>query len=301
MISTDKSNIEEVFPDFVVRSANRLLVKRDDLIHPDVSGNKWRKLKYNMLSVQQQKLDGIITFGGAYSNHLLATAAACNLEGMKSVGIVRGEELNEHSNSTLQRCSELGMRLVFVSREEYNLRNDELYQKELHEDFQNYLLVPEGGANYLGIIGCQEIWSEIKEEFDFLFVAQGTTTTSVGLAMACPAKTKIFVVPALKGFDSAAEMTQLAKSAFIDHETILDLTATIESLDEYHFGGYGKHTPELLEFMDSFAKETGLLLDQVYTGKVMFAIQSEIKKRAWTNKKILFLHTGGLQGRLPGK
>ncbi|MES2799278.1 MAG: pyridoxal-phosphate dependent enzyme [Bacteroidota bacterium] len=297
MLSTENSILEEVFPSFLQNAGNRLFIKRDDLIHPEISGNKWRKLKYNLLAAQQQKSDGILTFGGAYSNHLLATAALCKQESLKSIGIVRGEELDSKSNETLKKCEELGMMLVFVSREEYSLRNDELFQKELHIEYPNFMLVPEGGANYLGMIGCQEIWKEIDDHFDYVFVAQGTTTTSLGLLLGCPENTKVIGVPVLKGFDAANEMKQLAKESFIDEEMMEDCLGRFEVANDYHFNGYGKYDDELLSFIDQFHAETDILLDQVYTGKAMYATAKEIERHNWTNKRILFIHTGGLQGR----
>lgn len=273
-----------------------LFVKRDDLIDVHVSGNKWRKLKYNVEQAKTLKKNGILTFGGAYSNHLVATAAACYKSGLKAIGIVRGDELTENSNSTLQQCADFGMELQFVSRLDYAARNEKSYQEELNFEFPNYLIVPEGGANYYGMIGCQEILKETPNDFDYVFVAQGTTTTSIGLALGIAEKTRLMVVPVLKGFDSLSEMKTLLRYTGFESSMIEDVLANVTVLDDYHFGGYGKYTDELLDFMQNKYAETQLPLDPVYTGKVLFALQDWVLKNNLKNKRILLVHTGGIQG-----
>lgn len=273
-----------------------LFVKRDDLIDAHVSGNKWRKLKYNVEQAKTLKKNGILTFGGAYSNHLVATAAACYKSGLKAIGIVRGDELTENSNPTLQQCADFGMELQFVSRLDYAARNEKSYQEELNFEFPNYLIVPEGGANYYGMIGCQEILKETPNDFDYVFVAQGTTTTSIGLALGIAEKTRLMVVPVLKGFDSLSEMKTLLRYTGFESSMIEDVLANVTVLDDYHFGGYGKYTDELLDFMQNKYAETQLPLDPVYTGKVLFALQDWVLKNNLKNKRILLVHTGGIQG-----
>lgn len=273
-----------------------LFVKRDDLIDTHVSGNKWRKLKYNVEQAKTLKKNGILTFGGAYSNHLVATAAACYKSGLKAIGIVRGDELTENSNPTLQQCADFGMELQFVSRLDYAARNEKSYQEELNFEFPNYLIVPEGGANYYGMIGCQEILKETPNDFDYVFVAQGTTTTSIGLALGIAEKTRLMVVPVLKGFDSLSEMKTLLRYTGFESSMIEDVLANVTVLDDYHFGGYGKYTDELLDFMQNKYAETQLPLDPVNTGKVLFALQDWVLKNNLKNKRILLVHTGGIQG-----
>ena len=248
LFDTSKSILQEIKLDSRFRNV-RLLIKRDDLIHPEVSGNKWRKLKYNIELVQFQKKDGVLTFGGAYSNHLLATAAACNLAGLKSIGIVRGEELTANSNSNLKRCAELGMELKFIPREEYDARNEKFVQETWKEEYPFYLLIPEGGANYYGMVGCQEIRKELPNEIDHLFVAQGTTTTSCGLLVGLGESTQLHVVPVLKGFDAKAEMKKQLFPFLIDEETIQEQLNRVEVHSEAHFGGYGKWNQELIDFI----------------------------------------------------
>jgi 1-aminocyclopropane-1-carboxylate deaminase len=273
-----------------------LFVKRDDLIDEYVSGNKWRKLKYNVEQAKTLKKSGILTFGGAYSNHLVATAAACQKSGLRAIGIVRGDELNANSNSILRQCADFGMELQFVSRLDYAARNEKSYHEELNVQFPNYLIVPEGGANYYGMIGCQEILKETANDFDYVFVAQGTTTTSIGLALALPEKTTLIVVPVLKAFDALTEMKTLLGYTGFELSMIEDVLSKVNVLSEYHFGGYGKYTDELLDFMEQVYTETKLPLDPIYSGKALFALQDWVVKNAIHNKRILFIHTGGIQG-----
>lgn len=294
LFDTSKSILQEINLDSAFRNV-RLLVKRDDLIHPEVSGNKWRKLKYNIELVQFQKKDGVLTFGGAYSNHLLATASACNLAGLKSIGIVRGEELNKNSNENLKRCSELGMELKFVPREEYDSRNEKISQEAWKEEYPFYLLVPEGGSNYYGMVGCQEIWKELPEKVDHLFVAQGTTTTSCGLLVGGNENTSVHVVPVLKGFDSKAEMKKQLFPFLVDEEIIAESLNRVEVHAEAHFGGYGKWNDELLNFISDCKEEYDLPLDKVYTGKAFYALMEWLKTQTFEiPQTIVFIHTGGL-------
>lgn len=273
-----------------------LFVKRDDLIDENVSGNKWRKLKYNIDHAKHNKNSGILTFGGAFSNHLVATAAACHSIGMNSIGIVRGDELNSDSNETLKACERFGMQLVFISRDLYHLRNERMYHEELTSAFPNFLIVPEGGSNYYGMIGCQEIMKEIDAQMDHVFVAQGTTTTSSGIALAIPDKTSLHVVPVLKGFDSKLEMRNLYLRSGIEQGMVEEILEKVDVLSDYHFGGYGKYTEELLHFMENVFTETKIPLDPIYTGKTFFALVDWVLKNDIKNVNILFIHTGGIQG-----
>lgn len=274
----------------------QVLVKRDDLIHEEISGNKWRKLLYNVAHVKNLKKDTIITFGGAFSNHLVATANACQQIGIKAIGIIRGEELTAKSNDTLKRCAAYGMELVFVSRSTYQLRYDYEWWKELQIDYPNSYVVPEGGANYYGILGCQEIWKELPSDTDRIFVGQGTTTTSCGILLGAPENCAVHVVPVLKGFDVHKEMKQLLTSFFLEEEDIATYFEQLRIEDDFHFGGYGKYTSELLQFISDKYREHQLKLDPIYTGKVFFAMEETIQRLNLQNEKIIFLHTGGIQG-----
>lgn len=294
LYSSDKSILQMVEDECFKKRNIRFYVKRDDLIDAEVSGNKWRKLKYNIEQCKVLKKQGILTFGGAFSNHLLATASACNKLGVKSIGIVRGNELNQHSNQILKRCTELGMEFKFVSRDDYKLRNDKLYQIDLNLEFENYYIVPEGGANFYGMIGCQDIVNELTVKYDSVFVAQGTTTTSCGILLSLAENSKLHLVPVLKGFDSIKEMRELLNYSIFDSELTEELLDKTIVHSNFHFGGYAQKSMELLEFIDSFQKKYHIPLDYVYTGKVMYALFEEMKKGNLDNQTVVFIHTGGV-------
>ncbi len=296
MFDLSNSILQEIKIDSLVKRNIKLLIKRDDLIHSEVSGNKWRKLKYNVELCRSNKKKGILTFGGAFSNHLLATASACNHLQLKSIGLVRGDELNENSNDTLQNCSRLGMKLFFLSRDEYKLRYEKAYIEAVSIKHPNYQIVPEGGANYHGMIGCQEIMNDIEEQVNHVFVAQGTSTTSCGIAMSLKKNQFLHVIPVLKKYDSIGEMNNLFLDAGMKKEEINLLMKKVKEYPQYHFGGYGKYNEGLLLFISNFYKQYNLKLDPIYTGKVMFGLLEIIQESSFDNSTVLFIHTGGLQG-----
>ena len=265
-----------------------LFVKRDDLIHKYISGNKIRKLNQNIFSFYKNKCKKLVTFGGAFSNHLLATAALCNELSIDCVGIVRGEELNAKSNFILSKCDSLGMKLEFVSRT--NFSEQKKMSGLLVKDGIPTWFVPEGGANLEGIVGCKEIVSENEEIFDYYVVAQGTTTTSIGIALALPPSAKIIVVPVLKGFNSKSEMKSVLNN--------VDLWNVIKDkiivLDDFHFGGYAKSTNELRDFISEINQINEMQIEEVYTGKALYALKNYLEKNFVKNKKVLFIHTGGI-------
>jgi len=274
-----------------------LFIKRDDLIHPEISGNKWRKLKFNVEEFKQKKYDSILTFGGAYSNHIAATAASGKLLNIPTIGIIRGEELNVNSNQTLRNAHENGMKLVFVSRSKYSERYERIYHEELRIEFGNTLIINEGGANFHGVIGSGEILSEIDFTPDYIYSASGTGTTVAGLLLASDT-TKVISVPVFKkgGFikdevENLLIQFQFSKEELAEKMNLLELNLNND------FGGYGKHTSELIEFINDFHKITNIKLDQVYTAKMMFALLNDIKSgKIKTGSKVVALHTGGLQG-----
>lgn len=274
----------------------RLTIKRDDLIDTEVSGNKWRKLKYNIEHAQFYQKEGILTFGGAYSNHLLATAAACSIIGLKSIGVVRGEELSSASNENLKRCEALGMHLLFVARSEYDLRNEKEMIENWKTKYPSFYLVPEGGANFNGMVGCQEIWKELPKTTQHLFVAQGTTTTSCGVLLGMPENCLLHVVPVLKGFDVRSTMRQQLYSFLLDQEAVDEVLERVVIHDTHHFGGYGKKTSELEMFISKCKEAFDLPLDFVYTGKAFKALMDWLESRGdCKGEEVLFLHTGGLK------
>lgn len=264
----------------------KLYIKRDDLIHPFVSGNKWRKLKYNLLEAEKMGFETLLTFGGAYSNHIAALAAAGQKSGFKTIGIIRGEELNESANPTLRFATCCGMQLIFIARDEYREK------KELAQVYgKNCYIIPEGGSNTLAIKGVEEIISELRTQLnnplEHLCVALGTGGTAAGLASAA---TNVLVFPSLK-------ISQEEAKAMIRQYLNAPLQ-NVEVFTDYHFGGYGKVTEALWAFIKTFEKQTNIPLEQVYTGKMMFGVY-ELAKQDYFKRGdvIVALHTGGLQGR----
>ena len=270
-----------------------LFIKRDDLIHPIISGNKWRKLKYNIELVEKSKYDGILTFGGAFSNHLLAVAYSCKLMNLRCVGIVRGEELNPQSNSILSYCESLGMELKFVTRVDYSFREESEYKQDLLSEFPNFWIVPEGGANYHGIIGCMEIMKETSNDYEFVFVSQGTTATSLGILLSIPSNTKLIVCPALKRFDSKMEMSKRLSKMGFELEFIDEKMKQVNVLNTDEFGNYG-HTNETLKlFSAEFYQRTKIPLDLTYNARSIFKMIEFIENNHINKAKTLYIHTGG--------
>ena len=269
----------------------RLDVKRLDLIHPYISGNKWFKLKYNLQKAKAEAYSTILTFGGAYSNHIAATAAAAKLIGFQSIGIIRGEEVIPH-NPILRFAIEHGMALHFISREEYRRKSDPEYPKALAEKFGRCYIVPEGGANYEGLLGCTEILSESDKSYDYICCACGTGTTLAGLVLAVKEEKPEFLgFSVLKGMDFQKEMDRYFEwmgRANKDHPNW-------EIIREYHFGGYAKKNADLERFVEWFSKEKQIPAEPVYTGKLFYGIFDLIEKNYFPKgSSILVMHTGGV-------
>ncbi len=269
----------------------QLFIKREDFLHPIISGNKFRKLKYNIQEAKKLGHTKLLTFGGAYSNHILAVAGAGAEFGFSTIGIIRGEELESKiaENPTLAKAQELGMRFYFVSRTAYRDKEEITFVNHLQEKFGNFYLIPEGGTNELAIKGCEEILtSEDKSYFTHIACAVGTGGTISGLINSSGQKQQIIGFSSLKG-------------AFLSD--VIRNFATQENWHtncDYHFGGYGKVSDELISFLNRFYQETRIPLDPVYTGKMMFGIFDLIEKDYFPpGAKILAIHTGGLQG-IPG-
>lgn len=264
-----------------------LWIKRDDLIHPQVSGNKWRKLKYNIDDAQKKGFTKILTFGGAFSNHIYATAAAGHIFGMETIGIIRGERV-EPLNSTLAFAESMGMKLHFVDRETYRLKSEAEELEKYEKQFGPVYIIPEGGANALGVKGCEEILPEIEIPFDYICCACGTGTTLAGIINSIGENQHAIGFPILKA------------ETFLENEvhpklTYIDPTKFCLN-NEYHFGGYAKWNAELEEFMDRFEKFHDIHLEPVYTGKLFYGIYELIKmKRFPEGSRVIALHTGGLR------
>jgi 1-aminocyclopropane-1-carboxylate deaminase/D-cysteine desulfhydrase-like pyridoxal-dependent ACC family enzyme len=295
LFDTQKSIIEELSFSYEGK-VYTFSIKRDDLIDDLVSGNKWRKLKYNLAQAKHKGKEGVLTLGGAYSNHLVATAKASKIAGLNSIGIVRGEELNKHSNRTLENCAALGMELVFISREEYKQRNDYDYIKLIQSKYPNYFVVPEGGANYYGIVGCIEIANEIQEHYDHIFTAMGTGTTAAGLRVGLSTQSHLHVVSALKGNRDQQHVKNLLDQFSHDETETNELLKNIRFYED-QFGGYGKWDENLVHLVKSIYQETKVKTDLIYTAKVIHRIMKLIDQKAIKeHEKILMIHTGGVQG-----
>ncbi len=284
------SPISQIKLQFLEENEVKLFIKRDDLIHNDISGNKWRKLNLNVKHVLRQQYKGVITFGGAHSNHLSATAFIGKENDIETVAIVRGDEHVTRSE-TLKFCEANQMKLIFETRENYRKRNEAEYLKTWQEKYPDYFIIPEGGANDLGVKGCEEIVTEINFDFDYITVDCGTGATLSGMVRPLQAHQKAIGVQVLKGRDFISE--EVMKFSH-------DYKEKFEVWTDYHFGGYAKYQDELLDFMRWFYKETDIKLDPVYTGKQFYAIFDQIKKGYFPEKSTIVLtHTGGLQG-IPG-
>ncbi len=266
-----------------------LWVKRDDLIHLVISGNKYRKLRYNLDDLISQGFKQVLTFGGAHSNHIAATAYLCKKKNMDSIGIIRGEAPRIPS-TTLQQASEFGMKLIHVSRSTYKRRNEEDYLAALRKQFPAAYLIPEGGANALGVKGCEDIVTECQQEidFDFITVDCGTGATLAGMVRKLLPHQKAVGVQVLKAADFISKEVQRFSPSHV---------GSFEVQTDYHFGGYAKYQPELISFMQWFYGETGIKLDPIYTGKQFFAVFDLLKKGHFPKgATIVLTHTGGLQG-----
>ncbi len=262
-------------------------IRREDRIHPFISGNKFRKLKYNLIQAKAENKDTLLTFGGAYSNHIAAAAYAGKEYGFKTIGVIRGDELESKisDNPTLRFAQECGMRFKFVSREEYRRKTDSDFKANLQHQFGDFYYVPEGGTNEFAVKGCEEILSPEDAQYDFICTAVGTGGTISGIINSSLPHQKILGFPALKGDFLNNEIRK-----FVHKENW-------ELITDYHFGGYGKINTELITFINQFYQENQVPLDPVYTGKMAFGVMDLIRKNYFPeHSKILLIHTGGLQG-----
>jgi 1-aminocyclopropane-1-carboxylate deaminase len=274
----------------------RLGLLRLDQVHPVVSGNKWFKLKENIKAAIAGKHNSILTFGGAYSNHLVAAAAAaakaCNI---RSIGIVRGHHAGAAPTATLHQCMKMGMQLYYAGREEYRLKDNEDYLSGLRATYNNPFIIPEGGNNEYGLKGSKDIAAYIPPGTTTVAVAIGTGTTFRGLRSTLPVTVDMIGFPAMKG------------GAYLGEEIGRQLPASTFNWQlacDYHFGGFAKHSPELITFLNDFFGRHRIPLDFVYTGKMMFGLLDLIRtQQIPEGSQIIAIHTGGLQGNssLSGK
>ena len=264
-----------------------LVIKREDQLHPDISGNKFRKLKYNILEAKRLKKSTLLTFGGAYSNHIAAVAATGKEYGFKTIGIIRGEELIDKvaDNPTLSFAKKCGMLFYFISREEYRKKDNLIFFENLKSIYGDFYVLPEGGTNEFAVKGCAEILTNKDTSFDYVCSSVGTGGTIAGLIKSSNSLQTVLGFSALKGTFQTSYINKFTRKK------------NYRILDDYCFGGYGKVNAELIEFMNDFKNKTTVSLDPIYTGKMIFGIFDLINKGYFKeNSTILAIHTGGLQG-----
>lgn len=265
----------------------QLFIRREDLIHSFVSGNKYRKLKYNLLQAKANKNLKLLTFGGAFSNHIAAVAYAGTAHNFETIGIIRGEELSDKidENPTLSFAKKCGMQLEFISRNAYQSKLDHQFEEELKKKYGHFYYLPEGGTNEMAVKGCEEIVQPNDNQYDYICCCVGTGGTMAGIINGSFAHQKILGFPALKGDFLKDAIRIFAKQDNWDLIT------------DYHFGGYAKINETLIHFMNDFSKKNKMLLDPVYTAKMIFGIVDKIKKNEFPkHSKILAIHSGGIQG-----
>ena len=282
--------LQPILEDFLKDRNISLFIKREDLNHPTIQGNKFRKLKYNLAEAKTENQTTLLTFGGAFSNHIYATAAAGAAFDFKTIGIIRGERI-EPLNDTLQFAEANGMELHFINRSDYKRKNQVDFIKNLKDKFGDFYLIPEGGSNELAVKGCTEIVDEIEMKYDYLCSPIGTGGTITGLIKGTKNTSQILGFPALKGgdflIDDINELLKNEKAIYTNWELITD----------YHFGGYAKFKPELIEFINNFKTKHLIQLEPIYTGKMLFGIYDLIQKDYFPNHStIIAIHTGGLRG-----
>ena len=297
------SPLQQLNSSLLDKAGVQLYVKRDDLIHPQFGGNKWRKLKYNLINARQKQHHTLLTFGGAWSNHIYATAAAAKDFDFNSIGIIRGEK-HTPLNATLSFAEKCGMQLHYVDRNEYRQKKESHYLQKLKQQFGEFYLLPEGGSNALAMKGCEEIVDEINavldRPFDTICCASGTGATLAGLVKAIKPEQSAIGFSALKGGSFLADDVAvfLKDTAPDSSDTSADLHRVNWRVEQrFHFGGYAKINDELINFMRQFQSQYGFELDAVYTGKMFYGLLTLIEQGAFKPGSIIVaVHSGGLQG-----
>lgn len=290
-IDTEKSILQEINLPSLRRREIKVFIKRDDLLHHAMSGNKWRKLKYNLIEAKRAGHSQIITFGGAYSNHIYAVASAGKELGFETIGIIRGEEYSP-LNPTLRFALNHGMKLFYLPRSIYRSRNESEFQQSILEKYGPGYLVPEGGTNCLALRGVGEIISEINIEYDYICSAVGSGGTAAGIITHLPNDKQFLGFPVFKNSFYMDEIVyELINECHHEGKYNWQLN------HEYHFGGFAKINEELVSFIDYFEMENGIPLDPIYTSKMLCGLDKQIAENYFEpGTKIIALHTGGLQG-----
>ncbi|MEH2210762.1 1-aminocyclopropane-1-carboxylate deaminase/D-cysteine desulfhydrase [Nostoc sp.] len=292
--------LQQINSEIARHAGVELYVLRLDLMHPWVNGNKWFKLKYNLLEAKEKNFTTLLTFGGAYSNHIYATAAAGNLFGFRTIGVIRGEE-RLPLNATLSFAVQQGMQLVYLNREMYRQRNTPALEEYLRQRFGEVFIIPEGGSNLNGVRGCTEIVNDATIAFDRICVACGTATTLAGIALSLHKEQRAIAFPVLK---NGAFLTQEIENLLINYlasglPSPYSSPASWELVCDYHFGGYAKVNDELLLFSQQFTQEHGVPLDYVYTAKMFYGVMDLLQQGFFCKgDRLLLVHTGGLQGNV---
>ena len=281
------SEIQNVYRD---KSKNICIdLKREDKIHPLISGNKFRKLKYNLEEAKNKNFDCVLTYGGAFSNHIIATAVACKIYGLKSIGVIRGEEIEEklknnpNHNPTLAKANEEGMQLHFISRNDYSKKDKAIDIEKLENKFGDFYRIPEGGTNELAVKGCEEILNKEDEKYDIITCCVGTGGTISGIINSSKKHQKLLGFSALKNHQHSEIKNYTNKNNY-------------QIIEDEKFGGYAKTNEKLVKFINSFYCCTQIKLDPIYTGKMMYKLFEMIQlNQIPQNTSILAIHSGGIQ------
>ena len=281
----------EVNDSFLGERKITLLIKREDLNHPFLSGNKWHKLKYNLQEAKKQGKKTLLTFGGAYSNHIYAASAAGKILNFNTIGIIRGEE-HLPLNPTLSFAKENGMSLFYINREKYRKKNSLEILNELKKIFGDFYLIPEGGTNHLAVKGCSQIIETISEDFDYICCPCGTGGTLAGLVSGLKGKKFALGFAVLKGAHFLKQnVTSLVQDANDKNYNNWDINL------DYHFGGYARFDKQLLNFVNNFSIQNKIPIEPIYSGKMLFGIYDLVSKGFFKEgSRIIAIHTGGLQG-----
>ncbi|MEJ5262216.1 MAG: pyridoxal-phosphate dependent enzyme [Ignavibacterium sp.] len=283
----DNTPLQEIDDELFIRKKINLYIKRDDLIDQHISGNKFFKLKYNLIEAADNNVRTLLSFGGAYSNHIFSLAYAGKKFGFRTIGIIRGEE-HIPLNPTLHFAKQCGMELFYLSRSDYRKKYSDEIINRLHKEFGDFYLIPEGGSNELAVKGCSEIPARIDLYYDYLFCACGTGGTLAGIINGMNRQTKVIGVAVLKNaYFLIDEVKRLSRSVNSNWEILLN----------YHFGGYAKFNSELIDFIKTFNEKFNIQLEPIYTGKLLYSIYDLARNDFFKPySKIVAYHSGGLQG-----
>lgn len=286
-INIPQAPIQKLESPLLQKKKIQIAILREDLNHPLISGNKYRKLKYNLLRANELGHNTLLSFGGAYSNHIHATAAAGKAFGFNTIGVIRGEELaTKPKNATLADAQKMGMQLDFVTRQEYREKETSEFIEKLHQKWGDFYYIPEGGTNNLAVKGCQEIQYPATYEYTYLACAMGTAGTISGIIKSTKEHQKVLGFPALRGGDFLLKTIE----KYTDKKNF-------EIINDYHFGGYGKINQDLISFVNNFKKEFQIPIDPIYVGKMLYGIWELVNNNFFEpHSQILVVHSGGLQG-----